>query len=47
MNEKIGMEFRREILENGNLIPVQEQFRNFMGRDPSQEAFMMRNGIKV
>ncbi|EAY22789.1 Clan MA, family M3, oligopeptidase A-like metallopeptidase [Trichomonas vaginalis G3] len=45
-NKETGMSFRREILEKGNSIPVQEEFRNFMGRDPSQEALLKRSGIK-
>lgn len=47
MNPKTGMSFRKEILERGNSIPVQDEFRNFMGRDPSQEALLKRSGIKV
>ena len=45
MNPKTGLKFRREILEKGNTIPVQQQFKNFMGRDPSQEALLKRSGI--
>ena len=45
-NKDTGMSFRREILEKGNSIPVQDEFRNFMGRDPSQEALLKRSGIK-
>lgn len=45
-NKETGLSFRREILEKGNSIPVQDEFRNFMGRDPSQEALLKRSGIK-
>ena len=45
-NKETGMSFRKEILEKGNSIPVQDEFRNFMGRDPSQEALLKRSGIK-
>ena len=45
-NKETGMAFRKEILEKGNSIPVQEEFRNFMGRDPSQEALLKRSGIQ-
>lgn len=47
LNPKTGMSFRKEILERGNTLPVQDEFRNFMGRDPSQEALLKRSGIKV
>ena len=46
LNQKTGMSFRKEILERGNTIPVQDEFRNFMGREPSQEALLKRSGIK-
>ena len=46
MNKETGMSFRKEILEMGNMIPVEEEFKNFMGREPSQEALLKREGIK-
>ena len=45
LNKELGMKFRKEILEKGNMIPVQEEFRNFMGRDPSQDALLFNCGF--
>ena len=45
LNKELGMKFRKEILEKGNTIPVQDEFRNFMGRDPSQEALLVNCGF--
>ncbi|KAH0792328.1 Oligopeptidase A [Histomonas meleagridis] len=46
LSQKVGMEFRRKILEMGNTKPPEELYRDFMGRDPEQKAFLERSGIK-
>ncbi|KAH0786517.1 Oligopeptidase A [Histomonas meleagridis] len=46
LNPKVGMEFRKKILEYGNTKPPEELYRDFMGRDPDQRAFLERSGIK-
>ena len=46
LNKETGHEFKSKILEKGNTIPVEQEFRDFMGRDPSQEALLKRSGIK-
>ena len=39
------MSFRTEILSRGNSRPVDESYRQFMGRDPGQEALLERSGL--
>lgn len=44
-NRETGLAFRNCILSQGYSIPVQEEFRNFMGRDPSQDALLKVYGL--
>lgn len=45
MNQETGQAFREAILSKGNSVPADELYRNFMGRDPDQVAFLERNGL--
>ena len=45
MNETTGRAFRESILSKGNSRPVDESFREFMGRDPDLTALMVRSGL--
>ena len=45
LNADTGMSFRTEILSRGNSRPVDESYRQFMGRDPGQEALLERSGL--
>lgn len=47
LNPETGMSFRREILAKGNSRPVDESYRQFMGRDPDQTALLERSGLAV
>ena len=38
----VGMQYRREILEQGSGRPEMESMRKFLGREPSNEAFLKR-----
>ncbi len=45
LNPETGRSFREEILSKGNSAPAEELYRNFMGRDPDQTAFLERAGL--
>ena len=45
LNPDTGMSFRREILAKGNSRPVDESYRQFMGRNPEQTALLERSGL--
>lgn len=45
MNTKTGMDFRREILSQGDSKPAGEIYRNFMGRDPNPDALLQKQGL--
>lgn len=45
LNEETGRAFREEILAKGNSRPVDESYRQFMGRDPEQTALLERSGL--
>ncbi len=45
LNPETGMSFRHEILAKGNSRPVDESYRQFMGRNPDQTALLERSGL--
>lgn len=44
-NPEVGMAYRREVLERGGTLDGDEMLRNFLGREPSNEAFLRKLGI--
>lgn len=46
LNHSLGMEFREKILSKGNSKPASEIFNDFMGREPTLDAYLRRSGIK-
>jgi oligopeptidase A len=45
LNPETGRAFRKHILSAGNSAPVDELYRNFMGRDPELAPLLTRSGL--
>ena len=46
MNEQTGIDFREKILSQGNSVPPDQLYRDFMGRDPKVEPLLVRSGLQ-
>lgn len=46
MNKELGMRWRREVLEKGSSEDELKLVRNFLGRKPSNKAFLRELGVK-
>ncbi|MGE9270591.1 MAG: M3 family metallopeptidase, partial [Verrucomicrobiales bacterium] len=45
MSKSVGLEFREHVLSKGNSVPVDQSYRNFMGRDPKLGPLLVRSGL--
>ncbi|OFZ22926.1 MAG: hypothetical protein A2X94_14940 [Bdellovibrionales bacterium GWB1_55_8] len=46
LNAKVGIAYRRSILEQGKMVDPQVLLREFLGREPNSDAFFRKLGIK-
>ena len=45
MSEKVGLSYRDVILANGGSKDASEILKEFLGREPSQDAFLKSKGL--
>ena len=46
-SREVGEEFRRKLLEKGGTVHPMTLYKDFRGKEPSIDALLQRNGIKI
>ena len=47
LNPKVGKDYRDCIIRNGGSIDASEMLKNFLGREPNEEAFLQSKGLQA
>jgi thimet oligopeptidase len=45
LNEALGLEYRRTVLERGGSVDGDVLVRDFLGREPNSDAFLKNLGL--
>lgn len=45
LNPSVGLSYRREVIARGGSVDATVMLRNFLGREPSDEAFLKSKGL--